>query len=269
MLSAEDLPLILAARGWPICQSVSRALFMVSVAAAMSACSGSPTAPTPVRQSSDQPTAAPPAPVPAVPRIARTRYLAFGDSLTGGTTSPAITTMGAGLPSSYPFKLQALLAARYRDQTIEMFNEGKGGEAAEDGVLRFPGVLQADAPEVVILLHGVNDVSFYGAKSIPRVAGYIQSMARDARQRGADVLICTEPPQRAGGSRAADPALISAYNRALRDVAVAEGAQLVDFETMVDLSLIGADGLHPTEDGYVRMAQILFDRLRQRYDPAP
>jgi lysophospholipase L1-like esterase len=43
----------------------------------------------------------------------------------------------------------------------------------------------------------------------------------------------------------------------------------VDFETTVDLSLIGADGLHPTEDGYVRMAQILFDALRQRYELAP
>ncbi|HTM30984.1 MAG TPA: SGNH/GDSL hydrolase family protein [Vicinamibacterales bacterium] len=237
---------------------------LFAVASLLSACSGSPVAPTPVQSSRDTPV-----PVAIVPRIARTRYLAFGDSLTGGTTSPAVTTMGAGLPSSYPFKLLAMLAGRYRDQAIEMFNEGKGGEAAEDGVLRFPGVMQADAPEVVILLHGVNDVSFYGARSIPRIAGYVQSMARDARQRGADVLICTEPPHRAGGSRAADPALIAAYNRALRDVAVAEGAQLVDFETTVDLSLIGADGLHPTEDGYVRMAQILFDALRQRYELAP
>jgi lysophospholipase L1-like esterase len=195
--------------------------------------------------------------------------MAFGDSLTGGTTSPVFTTMGAGLPTSYPFKLQALLTARYRDQATEVFNEGKGGEAAEDGVLRFPGALQADGPEVVILLHGVNDVSFADARAIPRVAGYVQTMAHEARQRGADVFICTEPPHRAGGLRAADPALISAYNRALRDVATAEGDQLVDFETTVDISLIGTDGLHPTEDGYARMAQILFEALRQRYELTP
>jgi hypothetical protein len=118
-------------------------------------------------------------------------------------------------------------------------------------------------------LPGVNDVSLYGARSIPRVAGYVQAMAREARQRGADVIICTEPPQRAGGFRAADPGVISAYNQALRDLAAAEGAQLVDFEATVDLSLIGADGLHPTEAGYGRMAEVLFDAIRQRYELAP
>jgi len=240
------------------------ALFAVT-ASIVSACSGSPVAPTPL-PSSDRP---PVPPVLVVPRIARTRFLAFGDSLTGGTTSPANHDDGCGATHVVSVQAPGPSGRRYTDQAIEMFNEGKGGEAAEDGVLRFPGAMQADAPEVVILLHGVNDVSFGGARSIPRVAGYVQSMARDARQRGADVIICTEPPHRAGGSRAADPALISAYNRALRDVAIAEGAQLVDFEAMVDLGLIGSDGLHPTEDGYARMAQILFDTLRHRYELAP
>jgi lysophospholipase L1-like esterase len=100
--------------------------------------------------------------------------LAFGDSITAGTTAPALTLsykMSAGLPQSYPFKLQALLRARYTAQTIELSNEGLPGEAAADGVRRLPGLLRALAPEVVILLHGVNDVTFQGLGGVARTAG--------------------------------------------------------------------------------------------------
>ena len=174
--------------------------------------------------------------------------------------------MNAGLPQSYPFKLQERLTARYTDQVVEISNEGRPGEAAFDGVNRFGSALRAISPEVVILLHGVNDVNFLGMPGVPRVAGYINDMARDARFRGAEVIICTYPPNRPGGSRAADAAVLSAYNAALRDVARGEEALLADFEAQVPVSLIGGDGLHPTEEGYARMADVLFDLLRGVYE---
>jgi lysophospholipase L1-like esterase len=204
-------------------------------------------------------------------RTSQTRYLAFGDSITAGTTSPAVGVhrASAGLPQSYPFKLQTLLASRYQTQVIAVTNEGKPGEAAADGVTRFPSVLRAAAPDVVILLHGVNDVTFQGLPGVPRVADYINTMARDARLFGSRVILCTLPPHRPGGFRAADPAVITAYNRALRTIARGEGAILVDLETLVDVRLIGLDGLHPTEEGYARMAEILFDQVRASFELAP
>ena len=60
--------------------------------------------------------------------------------------------------------------------------------------------------------------------------------------------------------------MIASYNTALRDVARGEGALLVDFERDVDVSLIGLDGLHPTEAGYARMADVLFEAIRRRYE---
>ena len=197
--------------------------------------------------------------------------MAFGDSTTAGVTSPVFLfkALGAGAPESYPFKLQALLAAQYTQQSFVMDNEGKAGEAAVDAVLRFPTALRASAPEVVILMHGVNDVSFFGTSSVRRVADYINTMARDARQVGSAVFVCTLPPNRAGGSRAGDPAVITAYNQALRDVARGEGAVLVDFEREIDLQLIGMDGLHPTEQGYTRMAEVLLGLIRARFEVTP
>jgi lysophospholipase L1-like esterase len=178
-----------------------------------------------------------------------------------------IRAMSAGLPQSYPFKLQQLLAARYTAQTLVMENEGKANEAAADAVARLPGILRATAPEVVILMHGVNDVTFLGQSGVTRVTGYLNTMARDARFAGARVILCTLPPQRPGGFRAGEPAVIANFNQALRDLARGEGAILADFARDVrDLNLIGVDGLHPTESGYARMAQILFDLVRSQFE---
>ena len=46
---------------------------------------------------------------------------------------------------------------------------------------------------------------FFGLGSVSRVAGYVNTMARDARFAGAEVVLCTLPPNRPGGFRAIDP----------------------------------------------------------------
>jgi lysophospholipase L1-like esterase len=138
-------------------------------------------------------------------------------------------------------------------------------------MVRLPPILRSLAPEIVVLLEGVNDITFLEPRRVTQVAGYVNTMAHDARFAGAQVIICTLPPQRPGGLRAADPAAVSSYNQALRDVARGEAATLVDFANdFGNLSLIGADGLHPTEAGYSRMADILFDSVRRTFEmPLP
>ena len=178
--------------------------------------------------------------------------------------------MGAGVPQSYPFKLQQLLTTRYTRQSVVVENEGRPGEAAADAVRRLPTALRATSPELVILLHGVNDVAVQGAASVARVAGYVNTMARDARFAGVQVVLCTLPPQRPGGFRAGDPAAIASYNQALREIARGEGAILVDFaRDLGDLNFVGIDGLHLTEAAYTRMAQLLFDVIRSRFELPP
>jgi lysophospholipase L1-like esterase len=245
----------------------TRGLALCALAAAMLtvACGGPSAGPTaPTTQNRSSPRSVPP------PRIARTRYVAFGDSLTAGTTAPlALTALGAGLPESYPFKLRALLEGRYTADTFTIENEGRPAELVQSGALRLPGVLTANHPEVVILLHGVNDIVVFGTSAVTRTAGYLDTMARDARSAGAEVVLCTLPPQRPGGFRAGDATALALYNDAIRQIAAREGATLVDFErNFGDVRLIGSDGLHPTEDGYTRMAQLVFEALRARYEIA-
>ena len=107
------------------------------------ACGSSPHQPSPIPQPPPQPQPPPPGP----PRLGITRILAFGDSMTAGTTSaplPGVHGLDAGLPQSYVFKLQTLLTQRYSAQSVLVFNEGRAGNrAAEDQgrlIERDPGV---------------------------------------------------------------------------------------------------------------------------------
>src|SRR5688500_5385717 len=59
--------------------------------------------------------------------IAKTKFTAFGDSITAGAISVAPLVMLDG-PESYPFKLEQMLAQRNASQTLTVSNRGAGGE---------------------------------------------------------------------------------------------------------------------------------------------
>lgn len=209
-----------------------------------------------------------------------TRILAFGDSLTAGTTSPALAfalALSSGLPESYPYKLQEMLAARYRDQSIETHNAGGPGEFASGGRNRLGGVLREVQPELLLLMEGANDLNNLGNlggdgvnTAIQRVVDAIEDMVREAQGRGVTVMVATLPPQRPDSPRGHGAPYLDRYNNGLRTMASKKDALLVDIHAEVPLSLIGQDGLHPTEEGYRRMAEAFQAAISARYEsPAP
>ena len=101
--------------------------------------------------------------------LKKTRFLAFGDSLTAGTVSPALIDN----PDSYPFKVQQMLRERYPSQEIVVLNDGTGGDRLKQGVVKLPAALEAHRPDVLLLLQGIIDV-----RSIPTAknAGYLRTM---------------------------------------------------------------------------------------------
>jgi acyl-CoA thioesterase-1 len=210
-------------------------------------------------------------PPPRPPRISATRFVAFGDSITEGVISLAPYALIPSPPQSYPFKLLNRLVARYSDQTsaIQVLDEGVGGEGVARGLTRLPGVLAADRPEVLLLMEGVNDLNGVGAPAIRTVVDALRSMVRVARGRGVQVFVATLLPQRAGAQRAYSVALIDPINAQIRAMASDEGAVLVDLYQGFGASAdpwIGADGLHPTEAGMDRVAEIFFEALRERLE---
>jgi lysophospholipase L1-like esterase len=213
---------------------------------------------------------------PPQPILSATRFLAFGDSITlGEVTTPVPAAAGAGdkpsfkliiVPTAaYPRQLQLQLAARYTPQPVQVVNAGVAGESAATGAGRFQDVIRAEAPEVALLLEGVNDLAARGTAGISIAAAAIESMAKEARMRNVRVFIATLPPPKPGGKNHIPAATIQAFNARLVSIAAGEGAILVDVYAALAGNVdayIGSDGLHPTEIGYERVAGAFFTAIK-------
>ena len=96
---------------------------------------------------------------------------------------------------------------------------------------------------------------------------------RKARGRGIVVFLATLTPQRPGGRAGTlAPTLVATTNDRIRDLAVSEGAILVDVYQAFGGSpdpWIDADGLHPTAEGYKVMANTFFTAIRSRFEVQP
>ena len=232
-------------------------------------CGSSPTGPDPVEQ---QPPPPPPPPPAAAPRLSRLRYLAFGDSLTEGVVTTAIAAnwrfaLTAGRSESYPFKLQQLLSARYTAQSPSVLNAGRGGEQAADALPRLQSVLnEARDTEVVLLLEGINDLNAFGEGRIPAAVDAMKGLMREVKRRGMVPMVATMVPLNPAGRRAGAAGWVPEYNRDLVRTAQTEGVTVVDLYNQFDVSLQGPDGLHPSEQGYQRMAEIFLAAIRAAFE---
>jgi lysophospholipase L1-like esterase len=213
--------------------------------------------------------------------LSRTRYLAFGDSITAGEITFPIGSLsrGAGaitkqvvVPGAdYPSVLQRTLQGRYSSQssTISVTNSGLGGEKAVNARNRFFAALNTVQPEVVLLWHGHNDIPGGNDGAASSAASEMRIMASEARLRGMRVFIATMLPPRPNGNRTIAQLFIDDYNQRMRFLAASEGAVLVDVYAALLPEVtryIGVDGLHPTEAGYVKIADIFFQAIQANFE---
>ena len=208
--------------------------------------------------------------------LSKTRFLAFGDSITAGEVTFPIGTTALGAPSfklvlvpsaAYPTILAKTLQATYKAQEdlITVANYGVGGEKAAVARDRFIAALPVVRPDAVLIMMGSNDIPLGEDGAASLAAREVQTMAAEARNRGMRVFIATLPPPRPGGNRAVRQVLLDDYNNRMRDVARREGAVLVEIYQALLTNVntyIGVDGLHPTEAGYAKIAETFFNSIR-------
>jgi len=261
-------------------RAAAACLIVLTLTGAAGCSSGSPNQPTPSPTPTPTPTPAPPpepppggpaTPPPApVPRVGKVRFVAFGDSLTEGVVSAPVTLRLVQIPYAYPAKLQDALRARYKNQPeIVVANEGRAGESAVDGRGRLIDALRASNPEVLILMEGANDLLVYHHRGVSRAVGGVEDMIKEARSRGVLVIVASLPPQRAGALRAEGEPYLPELNAQLRKTAAEEGAGFVDVNAQMDVSFVGQDGLHLTEAGYAKLAEIFAGAIRAAFELPP
>ena len=235
---------------------------LVGCAAVAAACSGTPTGPSSAVSAA------------RTARLSRTRFVAFGDSITSGEVTAPI---GAGgyigklvvIPSvSYPSVLQAQLQASYPSQapTISVNNQGKGGENIVDGVLRFDEAIAGTNATVALIQEGVNSIGYPG---IEMATALTDEMVRQAKSRNMRVFVGSMLPSPLGRQRSQNATSLEAYNALLRSMCTQEGVSYVDlYNGMLPQveTLIGVDGLHPNEAGYRKIADIFFAAIRSELE---
>lgn len=171
--------------------------------------------------------------------------------------------------ASYPAVLHSRLQSTYPTQasSITVINGGEPSERILDGLQRFPDAYAASRAEVVLIMEGVNGLGLVG----PDIStGVMRIMVQTAKRGGSRVFVASMLPQVAGRPRANTPTSeLTVYNTTLQEMSRQEGVSYVDlYNGMIAeaAALIGSDGLHPTEAGYRRIAEMFFAAIRSELE---
>lgn len=208
-------------------------------------------------------------PLPA-DRDAAILYVALGDSTVKG--------VGASRPeATYVGQLYAKVRGIYPN--ARLLNLGVGGATSEDVVEKQLARAVAARPELVTLSIGPNDI-----EAGMRVERYEYNIARIltrlTRETHAVVVVSLVPdmavtprfrgsPQRDAVSRA-----VPVFNEALRHQIRVARVDSVDIYTASQIEvprrpeLVGADGYHPSDLGYARWAELMWQVVQPRIDGA-
>ena len=171
-----------------------------------------------------------------------------------------------------------------------MASEGSGGSTAagdrlpseEFPIGRYKTFLIADNPQVVLLLQGIVDLASplnQTDAGIDALAHALRDDIIDARNRGAEVFISTltaeKPPLPGYDTKQyiQSDTFMTAVNTAIRNVAIEQGATLVDGYSAIAANraaYIGGDGLHLTPGGYQALAAAFLAAITTQYEhPSP
>ncbi len=221
--------------------------------------------------------------VSAPSRLSVTSFVAFGDSMTEGEVTDALSPTFLRVlefDKAYPFRLQLELLARYTAQPgIQVTNKGLQGESVTSTGLtgmtapdRLRLVLSGAPYQVLLLMEGANDINSRDSKTIPPTVAGMQTMVRYAKGLGLKVFLATLPPENPRGSLGTGAILVQPYNDALKAMAAMEDVPIADVYAAFGgdtTTLIGSDGLHPTVAGYQKIADTFFDAIKARLELAP
>ena len=165
--------------------------------------------------------------------------LAFGDSLTAG--------IGASKGNSYPDILSHL-------SSLNVINAGVSGETTDEGLKRLGSLLDQEAPDLLILIEGGNDILRNKKRSDTK--RNLGLTIQQAQQRSIPVVLVGVPEKS-----------VFSYSSPIYEELAEE------YDLVYEDSLIGglmrdssmkSDPIHFNDAGYRKMAEALYELLSDR-----
>ena len=166
--------------------------------------------------------------------------LAFGDSLTYGT--------GATSEHDYPTVLAGLIGR-------EVINTGVAGEITSEGLQRLPALLDEYQPNLLILMHGGNDI--LRQINLEQTRDNLKAMIAEAKQRNIAVVLMGVPKF----------GLVFLHSAEIyAELAQSEQvpADLESLPTILASNALKSDTVHPNDQGYQRLAENIVVLLQQQ-----
>ncbi|MDQ7089518.1 MAG: GDSL-type esterase/lipase family protein [Methylococcales bacterium] len=164
--------------------------------------------------------------------------LAFGDSLT--------YSLGTDRQTTYP----AILAKLSHRKVI---NEGISGEISQAGLQRLPKLLDKYKPQMLILIHGGNDI----LRNIPRkkTIENLRQMIALAKQREINVVMLGVPSFSLLNLKSAE-----IYQQVAQSEMIP--IDLDTLPTILSSAALKSDRVHPNTAGYQKMAEAVYTLLQ-------
>jgi len=165
--------------------------------------------------------------------------LAFGDSLTYG--------FGARPEESYPTRLSVL--SRYK-----VINAGVNAEASDEGLKRLPQLLEDRSIKLMILCFGGNDIM--QRKSMSSLKQNLKTMIQMAKAKNIEVLLISVPNITLFGLSP-----LELYD----EVAEEENIPLLlgVLANILSQPSLKSDRVHPNALGYKKMAELIYESLKE------
>jgi lysophospholipase L1-like esterase len=225
--------------------------------------------------------------------LGATSFLAFGDSITCGISSlplllePLLATLNCPQVGGYPELLltrlqntvpsvqRPLLRVLKRGQPAETAG-GQGEQRLREELGELMALPAGQRPEVLLLLMGANDM-VGGGVSATRTASSVAYLADVARAYNLSVLVSSMPQTFPGLSTSgfyrdnANTRIVPFNAELARLVSAMPNVWMVDMydgfggARAQELGYIGVDGLHPTDRGYQRMAEVFQTDIVRRF----
>lgn len=167
----------------------------------------------------------------------KAKLLAFGDSLTFG--------IGASEGADYPSVLARLTGH-------EVINAGVSGETTAQGLIRFEHVIEAESPDLVILLEGGND--FLRNQDKTETEANLQNMLALATEKRIPVILISVPQK---GLFLNDAPM---FERLAKQPSVTLLPEVL--ATLLTQPKFKSDAVHLNDAGYTELAHAIANLLR-------